>query len=47
MTRLFPLLIAAALLCCLIAYAREQARDAAEWQSTMDTIPRQMREAAW
>ena len=35
MTRLwFPLLIAAALLCCLIAYAREQARQDAEWAET-------------
>jgi len=39
MTRLIvPLLIAAALLCCLIAYAREQAREDAEWAETCAKI---------
>lgn len=31
-----PLVIAAALVCCFIAYARHEAREDAEWQSVMD-----------
>jgi len=42
MTRLFPLLLFAARLCCLIAYARLEREADREWQSVMDAIPRQM-----
>jgi hypothetical protein len=45
MTRLFPLILLAALLCCLIAYARLEREAEVEWQSVMDTIPRQMEAA--
>jgi len=45
MTRLFPLLLFAALVCALIAYARLEREADAEWQSVMDTIPRQMEAA--
>ena len=42
MTRFwFPLLIAAAMLCCLIAYLRNEAREQAEWDSVCDTIAAQ------
>ena len=42
MTRFwFPLLIAAAMLCCLIAYLRAEAREQAEWDSVCDQIAAQ------
>lgn len=40
-----PLFLFALAVCCLIAYAREQDREDAEWQSVMDAIPRQMEAA--
>jgi len=37
-----PLVLLAVLAYALLAYAREQAREDAEWQSVMDEMPKQM-----